>query len=144
MRPTAQQFRHFGGFVAAGVSALAVDIAVLAILTEQLGWPPLLARVPAIGLAMVVSWWINRTVTFAVQSRPTLLEFGKFAAVSWISVAVNYAVFAALLMVFPKLLPSFAVVAACGVSMFVSYAGFRFGVFRPDTTAPAFEKSTSQ
>ena len=57
-------------------------------------------------------------------------ETSKFAGVSVTSQLVNYCVFAALLVVFPALVPEFALLLACFVSMFVSYTGFRFGVFR--------------
>lgn len=122
--------RHYGGFVLAGVSALAIDAAVLTLLMTVFGWSPFAARVVSIAIAMVASWLINRTVTFAVQSPPTLAEFARFAAVSWLAQAVNYAVFAAILLVRPGTAPIGALVAASLVAMVVAYVGFRFGVFR--------------
>lgn len=122
--------RHYGGFVLAGLSALAIDAAILTLLMATFGWPPLAARLVSIAIAMVASWLINRTVTFAVRSRPTLAEFARFAAVSWLAQAVNYAVFAAILLVRPQTPPVTALVAASLVAMVVAYAGFRFGVFR--------------
>lgn len=121
--------RHYGGFVLAGVSALATDTAVLAVLTRLAGLSPFIARPFGIGLAMVVSWWINRTITFAAPSPPSFLEFSRFAGVSVTSQIVNYAVFAAVLLAVPGLMPELALLSACFVSMFVSYIGFRFGVF---------------
>ncbi|HUS98011.1 MAG TPA: GtrA family protein [Hyphomicrobiaceae bacterium] len=122
--------RHYGGFVLAGICALTTDAAILELLRHGFGLNPLLARVPSIGGAMVVSWLINRTITFAAATPPTLKEFAKFAGVSWLSQAVNYSVYAIVLLANPGLWPVLALVAASLVSMFVSYAGFRFGVFR--------------
>lgn len=122
--------RHYGGFVLAGLCALATDTAVLAILTRIAGISPFIARPFGIALAMVVSWIINRTLTFSSTSPPSVIEFGKFAGVSVTSQAVNYGVFASLLLLFPALVPELALFLACFVSMFVSYAGFRFGVFQ--------------
>ena len=123
------RLRHFGGFVLAGLSALATDLAVLnALLAVGLG--PLAARLPAIGVAMLVSWLINRLITFAVTAPPSIREFARFAAVSWFAQAVNFAVYAGLLALVPGLSASLAVIVACFVSAVVAYAGFRFGVFR--------------
>lgn len=122
--------RHYGGFVLGGVMALATDAAIVETLRHAFGVDPLVGRFPAIASAMVVSWLINRTITFAAKSPPSLREFAKFAAVSWTAQAVNYAVFAAILLVFPGTWPVAAIAAASLVAMFVSYAGFRLGVFR--------------
>lgn len=121
--------RHYGGFILAGLSALAVDAGVLALLTRWFSLSPFVARPFGIACAMVVSWLINRTVTFRAESPPSLKEFSRFAGVSITSQIVNYTVFAALLLLFPALIPELALFLACFVSMFVSYTGFRFGVF---------------
>ncbi|MGI9479966.1 MAG: GtrA family protein [Hyphomicrobiaceae bacterium] len=121
--------RHYGGFVAAGIVALGVDAGVLTVLTEALGMSPFVARLFSISAAMVASWQINRRITFAIDAPSTLAEFGRFAAVSWSAQAVNYGVFAAVLVVWPTTAPVIALAAASLVAMFVAYAGFRFGVF---------------
>lgn len=121
--------RHWGGFVLAGLCALATDTAVLSALTRLGGLSPFLARPAGIACAMVVSWWINRTITFKTETAPSVAEFARFAGVSVSSQVVNYAAFAALLVNWPALAPEVALLLACLVSMFVSYAGFRFGVF---------------
>ena len=121
--------RHYGGFVLGGVAALATDALVLTGLTRLAGLSPLIARPFAIAVAMIVSWLINRTVTFAVAGPPTWGEFARFAAVSWTAQAVNYCLFAAILLAWPGTEPVVALILASLVAMFVSYAGFRFGVF---------------
>ena len=121
--------RHYGGFVLAGLCALAADTAVLSLLTRVGGLSPFFARPFGIAVAMLVSWSINRTVTFNAQVPPTVLELSRFAGVSLASQCVNYAVFATLLLAFPRLAPELALLMACFVSMFVSYTGFRYGVF---------------
>ena len=128
--PPVSRTRHYGGFLVAGLSALAVDAAVLLALTEWAGLSPYGARLVSICLAMVVSWQINRRITFAVQAPPTLHEFARFAAVSWSAQAVNYVAFAALITWMPALWPIWALIAASALAMFISYAGFRFGVFK--------------
>ena len=122
--------RHYGGFVLGGVLALLTDAAVLMLLSAYIGIPPLLARPLSIAVAMVVSWRVNRSITFAYPHAPTAAEFARFAAVSWTAQAVNYAVFAAVLLWRPQTHPVAALVAASLVAMLVSYTGFRYGVFR--------------
>lgn len=126
--------RHFGGLATAGLVALAVDLGVLWLLIWA-GIPALAARLVSITVAMVVSWLINRTVSFGVATAPTLSEFSRFAAVSWTAQAVNYAVFSAALLIAPGIGPTWAVLLGCSVSIFVAYAGFRFAVFAPASTS---------
>lgn len=125
----APRARHYGGFVLAGALAFLTDAAILEGLTALAGTSPFLARIAGICCGMVVSWLVNRTVTFAVGAGPSLAEFARFAAVSWFAQAVNYSVFAAVLLLLPGTRPLAALVLACIVAMFVSYAGFRYGVF---------------
>lgn len=124
--------RHWGGFLLAGLTALVVDAGLLELLTRLLGLSPFVARPISILVAMVVSWMINRSLTFAVRVPPSWREFAKFAIASAFAILVNYLVFAAILSAFPitRTLPSAAIVPASMVSMLVSYMGFRFGAFR--------------
>ena len=129
MTEPVSKLRHFGGFVLAGGLAFVTDAGVLKLLTATTPLSPLTARPIAIFLAMLVSWGINRTITFAETRRPSWSEFSKFAVASFGSQLVNYLVFAALLMWRPATDTTLAIAVASGVAMFVAYAGFRFGVF---------------
>lgn len=121
--------RHWGGFVVAGMSALAVDVGLLKCATMA-GVSPFAGRPFSILCAMVVSWIINRTVTFAVEAPPSWREFGRFAAASFASQLVNYLVFAAILLAHPAAWPSAAIVVASLVAMIVAYLGFKHAAFR--------------
>jgi len=127
--PRVPAWRHVSGFAIGGAVAFVVDSAVLMLLTRVAGLPALAARIAAIGTAMVASWLINRTITFAVAGKPTLTEFGRFAAVAWTAAVVNYGLFAVFVLAWPGLHPVLAVgIASLGAMMF-SYLGMRFGVF---------------
>jgi putative flippase GtrA len=128
--------RHYGGFLLAGLAALATDAGVLQLLTTVGGLGPFAARPIGIGCALVVSWAINRTIAFAVHEAPTWREFAKFTAASSLAFSVNYLVFASILLAYPGFHPVLAVVCASLVSMFVSYAGYRFGAFRSPNSDP--------
>ena len=136
--------RHYCGFLLAGALALITDGALLEILTRIMGLHPLLARPFAIAAAMVVSWLINRTVTFAVEGPPTRREFARFAAVSWTAQMVNYLLFATLLIMRPGTPALLALVLASLVAMLVSYFGFRYRVFRQGSGAPCRVDASSR
>mgnify|MGYP001812470458 CR=1 FL=1 len=121
--------RHYGGFLLAGLAALATDAAILTLFTDVVGASPYLARLFSIMIAMVVSWQLNRRITFAVGTPSTLHEFARFAAVSWGAQVINYGTFAALITWLPTLWPVWALIAGAALAMFASYAGYRFGVF---------------
>jgi putative flippase GtrA len=124
------QARHWGGFVASGAIAFATDAMVLLALTRAAGLSPFNARPIAIAVAMVAGWQAHRRLTFDLPTRSTLQEFLGYAAVAWTSAAVNYAVFAAILLWRPATSEFLALVVASLVAMGVAYLGMRFGAFR--------------
>lgn len=126
---TASGVRHWLGFVGSGTLSFVVDGGVLKALTVSVGWPVLPSRVVSIGLAMVVGWLSHRTFTFAVKAPPTWREFIRFLGVAWSASALNYAVFAAILYIWPYLEPLIALFASGICAMIASYLGFRFAAF---------------
>lgn len=121
---------HLTGFVFSGLLAFVVDAGLLLVLTHWAGMSPFLARVPSIALSMVAGWSSNRRLTFRVSGPPGLIEFMRYAMASGAGVAVNYAVFSALLLAWPGLRPVAALVVASGVAAGFSYAGYRWFAFR--------------
>jgi putative flippase GtrA len=117
-------------FVAGGAVAFAVDALVLQLLTAGAGLHPVLARLAAITLAMVAGWLMHRTYTFPVTAPPTLREFVAYAAVGWSASAVNYGVFAGIVLARPEVAPFLALVVASLIAMAFSYVGMRFAAFR--------------
>ncbi len=122
--------RHVGGFVTSGAIAFTVDATILTVLTRGLGFDPFIARLAAISVAMVAGWLSHRRLTFDVKTPASLGEFLSYAAVAWTSAALNYAVYAAILVLRPVTDPLVALVAASLAAMTFSYLGMRFGVFR--------------
>ena len=85
--------RQSGGFLLAGTLAFLADALVLVVLTQLADFSPFVARLFAIATAMLVSWLLNRTITFRVGAPPSAREFVRFAALAWITAALNYVVF---------------------------------------------------
>jgi putative flippase GtrA len=121
--------RHGAGFLASGLIALAADTGITSLLTRWAGLSAFAARPIAIAMAMVVAWACHRRLTFAMTVPPTLMEFARYAAVGWSAAAVNYSVYALVLIVAPSTPPEVALVMSSLVSMVVSYVGMKFGVF---------------
>ena len=125
-----QGLRHGAGFIASGGLAFVTDASILTLLTRGAGLDPYSARIIAIGCAMVVGFFAHRRMTFAVKKPATWKQFSKFAGVAMTASLVNYAIYAGILLLRPEIEPIFALIAATGISMCVSYVGLRFGVFR--------------
>lgn len=122
--------RHGAGFLVSGLIAYSVDACVLWVLTAYAGMDPYSARVIAILVAMVAAYFAHRRLTFSVVNPPSASEFLKFASVASAANAVNYGIYAGLLLAIPDCTPLQALLAASVVAMIVSYLGFRFGVFK--------------
>ncbi len=125
-----RSFRHWGGFILSGGSAFVVDAGINTALIHFAGISPFISRLISIGCAMVWAWQMHRRVTFAVRAPASLGEFARFALVAGSANALNYAIYAAILLVWPATPPLAALIVSTAIATAVSYLGFRFGVFR--------------
>jgi putative flippase GtrA len=132
-----RSFRHWGGFIFSGGSAFLVDAGITTGLIHLAGLGPFVSRLIGIGCAMVFAWLMHRRVTFAIDAPPHFGEFARFAVVSGSANALNYAIYAAILLVWPLTLPLAALVVSTGIATCASYLGFRFGVFRRAEKGPS-------
>ncbi len=128
-----RSFRHWGGFIFSGGSAFLVDAGINTGLIHLAGLNPFVSRLISIACAMVFAWAMHRRVTFAVTAPPSLSEFVRFAGVAGSANALNYAIYAAILLVWPPTPPLAALIVSTGIATAASYLGFRFGVFRRDS-----------
>jgi putative flippase GtrA len=120
---------HILRFLASGTLALLVDAAILALLNRGFGFDPFVSRLVAISIAMVVGWLAHRSITFSLQRPPTIREFLGYASVAWMAAAVNYGVYAGILIAQPATPPLISLFIASLITMVLSYTGMRFGVF---------------
>lgn len=128
--PGRSPVRHWAGFLASGVIAFAVDAGVLTLLTRGFEADPFVARLAAIAVAMVAGWLAHRRLTFAVSAPPSVAEFVTYATLAWSVAALNYAVYAAVLLLVAGTDPVVALVVSSLAAMTASYLGMRLGVFR--------------
>jgi putative flippase GtrA len=134
--PRRYPLRHGLGFLVSGGVAFSTDALLLWLLTSFAGLHPILARPFAIACAMVAGWLMHRTLTFAVPSPPSALEFARYAGVQWTAAGVNYGAFVLVVLLRPEIAPLLALVVATIASVLISYFGMRFGVFRAPGAQP--------
>lgn len=128
-----RSLRHWGGFVFSGGSAFVIDAGINTALIHLFAVSPFVSRLISIGSAMVVAWLMHRRVTFAVAAPPSVGEFLRFVTVAGSANALNYAVYAGILLLWPATPPLAALVISTAIATAAAYLGFRFGVFRQPT-----------
>ncbi|ODN70500.1 GtrA family protein [Methylobrevis pamukkalensis] len=112
-------------FAAVGGTGFLVDAGVTLALAAS-GLSPFLARVGGIGVAILVTWALNRRFTFADRRNDALAAEGsRYGLVALASCLVNYLAYALLLLALPDVPLGLAVAFGSGVAMVVSYLAIR-------------------
>ncbi len=117
----------FVRFVVVGVLGFVVDGGGTWLLVRA-GLPPLVARVPALASAIVVTWLLNRTLTFRVEAPKSRAELTRYAAVALSSAFFNFLLYGVLVSV--GVPPFVAVALATIVLLLYSFVAYRRVVFR--------------
>ena len=107
-----------------------VDGSVLWLLLEATPLGPFLARAIAIAVALVATWYLNRSFTFGASRRSIAVEGFRYGSVGITSAAVNYLIYSGLLLSLPILKPLAALVIASIAAMAFSFFGYSRFVFR--------------
>lgn len=116
-------------FVCVGGAGFVADAGIL---TGLLAFSPLdafTARLVSVACALCLTWFLNRQITFGASSRPIAAEGALYGGVGVSTSIVNYAIYSAILLVFPATLPLAALVIASVGAMVFSYLGYSRLVF---------------
>ncbi|MGB7252504.1 MAG: GtrA family protein [Xanthobacteraceae bacterium] len=113
-----------------GGLGLITDLAIFTLVIAH-GLNPLGARLISLALATLVTWRLNRALTFDRSGRRTADEVMRYAAVVTAAQAVSYGVFAVLVVTLLAAAPQFAVIAGAAAGALRSYAGQALFAFRP-------------
>ena len=117
-------------FLAVGGLGLTTDICVFTIL---IGYAPrpLLMRLFSLAAATLVTWRLNRALTFDQSGRRQRDEAVRYATVTALAQGTSYAVFAALVLTVFGWLPQAALVIGAATSALIAYNGHRLFAFAP-------------
>ncbi|MGO8799126.1 MAG: GtrA family protein [Roseiarcus sp.] len=129
--------RQIPAFLIIGALGFCLDASLTVLLVRSFGVPPLLARPPAFVVVTLVNFVLNRAFTFRHSQTPWLRALGRYVLVCLAGLAVNYAVYAALLALAPlfgvAISPAILTLfVACGTAAatLLTFAGFRSFAFR--------------
>lgn len=117
-------------FLGVGAIGLTVDLCVFTLLighTPQ----PLLVRLFSLAAATLVTWRLNRALTFDNSGRRQHDEALRYASVTAVAQGTSYAVFAALVLSVLGALPQAAIVIGAATGALVAYNGHRLFAFAP-------------
>jgi putative flippase GtrA len=127
-------------FLTVGGLGLLTDVTVFTLVLMH--WPhPLLARVLSLGAATVVTWRLNRALTFDRSGHRQSQEALRYGAVTAAAQGTSYAVFAVLTYTVFAWLPQAALLAGAAVGTLISYNGHRLFAFAPPRCAVATRNS---
>lgn len=118
-------------FLGVGGLGLIADLAVFTAVIGH-GVPPLTARLISLSIATLITWRLNRALTFDHSGRRPADEALRYATVAAAAQAVSYAVFAALVITVFRPVPQLAVLCGAAAGAAVSYSGQALFAFRPN------------
>jgi putative flippase GtrA len=121
-------------FLGVGGLGLITDLAVFTLVIGH-GVAPLVARVISLAVATLVTWRLNRALTFDCSGRHPGDEAMRYAAVAATAQAVSYGLFAILVVTAMAALPQLAVVVGAAAGALASYLGQASFAFRPQSDA---------
>jgi putative flippase GtrA len=117
-------------FLGVGALGLITDLAVFTVASDH-GLHPLAARLVSLAVATLVTWRLNRALTFDRSGRHAADEAMRYTAVAASAQAVSYGVFAGLIVTVLASLPQLAVVTGLAAGAIVSYTDQAPFAFRP-------------
>jgi putative flippase GtrA len=130
--------RQIPAFLIVGSIAFCIDAGLTVLIAVGGGVSPYFARPPAVVVATLAGFFLNRAFTFQARSGDLRRDLARYALVAASGQVVNYAVYAAALAGAHALglEASATVIAICvacgaGVAMVLTFAGFRFFAFAP-------------
>jgi putative flippase GtrA len=133
------ELARFLRFALVGGTGFFVDAGLLATFHHVVGLDPFTSRLISISISALTTWRLNRSLTFGASGRHQAVEGARYALVAAVTAALNYAIYAAALIIWPHLPPVAVAVGATIAAMGFSYAGYSRFVFqrvRPEMVAP--------
>jgi putative flippase GtrA len=117
-------------FIGVGSLGLITDFSVFTLLIGSTP-RPLLMRLVSMAIATLVTWRLNRALTFDDSGRHPGDEAMRYAIVTVTAQGTSYAVFAALVLTVLGAIPQLALLIGAAVAALVAYNGHRLFAFAP-------------
>ena len=120
-------------FLGVGGLGLTSDLGVFTLLIAHFPHP-LVMRLASLGVATLVTWRLNRALTFDRSGRHAADEAFRYAAVAASAQGLSYAIFAILVLSGLVRLPQLALLIGAAIAALFSYLGQSLFAFRPRQT----------
>jgi putative flippase GtrA len=125
----------FSRFLGVGLVGLAVDASLFTAM-DATHFRPETSRAISLGVATLVTWWLNRRHTFGASGRHPATEAARYAAVALGAQGFSYAVFLALVYEAPALPRLLALLVGAGLAAVAGFAGHKLFAFAPRRETP--------
>ncbi len=123
-------------FIGVGGAGLLTDLSVFTVAVGH-GAHPLGARLLSLAVATLVTWRLNRAVTFDLSHRRQHDEAVRYALVTAAAQGTSYAIFAVLVLTILQNLPQAALLIGAAVGGVIAYTGHRLFAFAPRRSQPS-------
>lgn len=130
-------------FLGVGAVGLVTDLTVFTVIPAHVQHP-LLVRLISLAVATVVTWRLNRALTFDRSGRHQADEALRYAAVTAVAQGTSYGVFAALVLTVMRSYPQAAAIIGAAVAAIVSYNGHRLFAFAQHRGQGSASRSASR
>jgi putative flippase GtrA len=121
-------------FLAVGTIGLIVDLGVFTAIPIHSSHP-ISTRVVSLALATLVTWRLNRALTFERTGRRQHREAMRYAAVTLTAQGTSFAIFTALVLAVLARFPQAAILAGAAAGAVVGYTGHLLFAFAPHAHA---------
>lgn len=122
-------------FLGVGSFGLLTDLCVFTALGPY-GMHPLVARLFSLGAATLVTWRLNRALTFDRSHRHQGEEAARYTMVTIIAQGTSYTAFAVLVLTWLSWFPQAALLTGAAFGAVIGYCGHRFFAFAPKAPRP--------
>ena len=134
-QPLTHLARQFGAYFGVGIVAAVVHYGILVGLVELAGVPPVRATLAGYVAATVVSYFLNRRLTYA-SDRPHAEAMWRFAVVSGIGFVLTWILMALFIRVAGQAYYLPAQVLTTCIVLFWHFLGHKLWTFRTPPTSP--------
>ena len=123
--------KEFFKFSVVGVTALIFETCLIFVL-YKIGIDPKYGRIISIPLAILLTWYLNRTFTFKNKNQKKIKQYGKYFFVIIFGISINYSIYLYVLQLMEERQFSYVIAICCGSlsSMFFNFGFAKYQVFK--------------